>query len=189
VLDHKLVKKVLFVIQTLTKAVMHIYQFREDDSVMKANRILRSASELSSAEYIADRVKIAYQSLGSDDIPELESLYTEDVHFEDPARALQGLKPLMNHFASLFENLQSCSFKFHQVLINETDIFMSWTMFVAHPKLRNGATIRVEGCSLLRTRHGRIYYHRDYYDLGAMVYEQVPALGLFIKKIRQRLGR
>ena len=176
-------------IQTLTKAVIQRYLFIKDGNLMKANRVLRSASQLSSAEYIADRVKIAYQSLGSDDIPELESLYTEDVHFEDPARALQGRRSLMDHFASLFENLESCSFKFHQVLINETDIFMSWTMFVAHPKLRNGATIRVEGCSLFRTRHGRIYYHRDYYDLGEMVYEQLPAIGLFIKKIRQRLGR
>ena len=105
-------------IQTLTKAVIQRYLFIKDGNLMKANRVLRSASQLSSAEYIADRVKIAYQSLGSDDIPELESLYTEDVHFEDPARALQGRRSLMDHFASLFENLESCSFKFHQVQIS-----------------------------------------------------------------------
>ena len=156
---------------------------------MRSNPILTSASELSSAEYIADRVKAAYRSLGTDDLAELETLYTEDVHFEDPAHALQGRKPLMGYFASLFSNLESCRFKFHQTLISDTDIFMSWTMFITHPKLRNGATIRVEGGSLLKTRYGRIYYHRDYFDMGAMVYEQLPVLGPVVRKIKQRLGQ
>lgn len=156
---------------------------------MRAHTKLTSASELSSAEYIANRVKAAYKSLGSDDLAELETLYTEDVHFEDPAHALQGRKPLMDYFASLFSNLESCSFKFHQTLIGDTDIFMSWTMFIEHPKLRNGETIRVEGSSLLKTRNGRIYYHRDYFDMGAMLYEHLPVLGLVVRKIKQRLGQ
>jgi ketosteroid isomerase-like protein len=119
----------------------------------------------------------------------LETLYTEDVHFEDPAHALQGRKPLMDYFASLFRNLESCSFKFHQTLMSDTDIFMSWTMFIEHPKLRNGATIRVEGGSLLKTRNGKIYYHRDYFDMGAMIYEHLPLLGRVVKKVKQRLGQ
>lgn len=150
---------------------------------------LTSASELPNAEYIAGRVKSAYQSLGTDALAELEILYTEDVHFEDPAHALQGRKPLMLYFASLFSNLESCSFKFHQTLMSDTDIFMSWTMFIEHPKLRNGAKIRVEGGSLLKTRNGQIYYHRDYFDMGAMLYENLPVLGLVVRKIKQRLGQ
>jgi len=94
-----------------------------------------------------------------------ESLYTEDVHFEDPAHALQGRKTLMDYFASMFKNLDSCSFKFHQSIIGDTDIFLLWTMFISHPKLCKGETIRVEGGSHLRTRHVRIFYHRDYFDI------------------------
>lgn len=156
---------------------------------MRANPILKSASNVSSAEYTADRVKSAYYSLGTADLEALETLYTEDVHFEDPAHALQGRKALMGYFASMFKNLDSCSFKFHQTIINETDIFLSWTMFISHPKLRKGETIRVEGGSFLKTRHGRVFYHRDYFDLGAMLYEQLPVLGTIISKIKQRLGQ
>jgi ketosteroid isomerase-like protein len=86
---------------------------------MRSNPILKSATSLSSAEYTADRVKSAYQAMGTDDLGSLEALYTEDVHFEDPAHALQGRKALMNHFTSLFKNLDSCSFKFHQTLIGD----------------------------------------------------------------------
>ena len=156
---------------------------------MRSNPILKSASDLSSAEYTADRVKDAYKALGTDDLGALESLYTEDVHFEHLAHALQGRHTLMAYFKALFENLDSCSFKFHQTLISDADIFMSWTMFISHPKLRNGETIRVEGGSLLKTRHGRIFYHRDYFDMGAMLYEQLLLLGVIIRKIKQRLGQ
>ena len=63
---------------------------------MRSNPILKSATSLSSAEYTADRVKSAYQAMGTDDLGSLEALYTEDVHFEDPAHALQGRKALLN---------------------------------------------------------------------------------------------
>ena len=156
---------------------------------MRLGPLLVSASEVSSAQYVADRVRLAYESLGTDDLHLLETLYTEDVHFEDPAHALQGRKTVMNYFSSLFSNLKSCSFKFHQTLISDTDIFISWTMFISHSKLRNGETIRVEGGSLLKTRNGKIFYHRDYFDLGAMLYEHLPVLGLLVSKIKQRLGQ
>ncbi len=156
---------------------------------MRLNPILKSASDLSSAEYAADRVKDAYKALNIDGVGVLESLYTEDVHFEDPVNALQGRSTLMAYFDSIFKNLQSCSFKFHQSVISDADIFMSWTMFISHPKLRNVETIRVDGGSLLKTRHGRIFYQRDYFDMGAMLYEQLSLLGLITRKIRQKLGQ
>jgi hypothetical protein len=37
-------------------------------------------------------------------------------------------------------------------------------------------------------RNNRIYYPRDYFDLGAFVYENVPMLGSIIKRIKQRLA-
>lgn len=156
---------------------------------MSVNPILKSALEVTSAGYIADRVQVAYKCLDSEQLATLETLYTEDVHFEDPAHALQGRKTLMAYFASMFKNLDSCSFKFHQTLISDTDIFMSWTMFISHPKLRSGETIRVEGGSLLKTRNGKIFFHRDYFDMGAMLYENLPVLGLIVRKIKRQFGQ
>jgi len=89
----------------------------------------------------------------------------------------------------MFKNLENCSFKFHQTLSNGSDIFLAWTMFLNHPRLRSGETIRVEGASFLKTRNGKIYYHRDYFDMGAMLYEHVPLLGRIIQRIKQGLGQ
>ena len=51
---------------------------------------LKSAQNLTSADYLASRVKEAYQSLGTENLSDVESLYTSDIYFEDPLHAVQG---------------------------------------------------------------------------------------------------
>ncbi len=150
---------------------------------------LKVAQNLTSAEYLAQRVKEAYLSIGSENVADLESLYTSDIHFEDPSHAVQGKRSLMRYLHKQFSNVSKCSFKFHSSIASETDIFLAWTMFFNHPQLRGGDTIRVEGSSYLRTRNGKIYYHRDYFDMGAMLYEHLPLLGRIIQRLKQRLGQ
>jgi limonene-1,2-epoxide hydrolase len=150
---------------------------------------LKAAQNLTSADYLAQRVKEAYLSIGSENVADLESLYTSDIHFEDPSHAVQGKRSLMRYLHKQFSNLSKCSFKFHSSIASETDIFLTWTMFLNHPKLRGGDTIRVEGSSYLRTRNGKIYYHRDYFDMGAMLYEHLPLLGRIIQRLKHRLGQ
>ena len=150
---------------------------------------LKAAQNLTSADYLAQRVKEAYLSIGSENVADLESLYTSDIHFEDPSHAVQGKRSLMRYLHKQFSNLSKCSFKFHSSIASETDIFLTWTMFLNHQKLRGGDTIRVEGSSYLRTRNGKIYYHRDYFDMGAMLYEHLPLLGRIIQRLKQRLGQ
>ena len=148
-----------------------------------------SASNFISVEHLAKRVMSAYQTCGRDNLDNVDSLYTADVYFEDPSHAMQGKEALLDYFANVFANLEDCSFKFHQTISNSTDIFMSWTMFVNHPKLKSGETIRVEGASYLKTRNGKIYYQRDYFDMGAMVYEHLPLIGRILNNVKQRLGQ
>ena len=150
---------------------------------------LTFASEQTSAEYLAKRVEEAYHNISPGNIGVVESLYTHDAYFEDPSHGVQGKAALVNHFTKTFEKLQGCSFKFQQTVSNGADIFMAWTMFVNYPSLKGGQTIRVEGASFLKTRNGKIYYHRDYFDLGSLLYEHVPVLGRIILKIKQRIAK
>ena len=76
---------------------------------MRSYPKLTSASELHATEHIADQVYSVYQSLGADDLVKLETLYSEDVHFEDPAHALQGRKQLMDYFTSLPRISRECA--------------------------------------------------------------------------------
>lgn len=153
---------------------------------MTATPELKPAEDLTSADYLAQRVRDAYQSLASAQIADVESLYTEDVHFEDPSHAIQGKSALIRYFGKMFKKLDQCSFKFHSTIADGTNVCLTWTMFLKHSKLGGGKMIRVEGVSYLKTRNGKIYYHRDYFDMGALLYEHLPVVGKIIQRSKQR---
>lgn len=47
----------------------------------------------------------------------------------------------------------------------------------------------VEGATRLEfDETGKVCLHRDYFDLGAMLYEQLPLLGAVVRTIKGRLG-
>jgi len=137
---------------------------------------------------LADALKRAYCSLATGNTAELAPLYSEDVYFEDPSHGIQGKAALVERFQHLYSKVDSCNFKFHQTLDTGGEIFLAWTMILRQRGLKSGEVIRVEGASFLKVRNNRIYYHRDYFDLGAFVYENVPMLGSIIKRIKQRLA-
>ncbi|HGP4674712.1 TPA: nuclear transport factor 2 family protein, partial [Vibrio cholerae O1] len=41
----------------------------------------------------------------------------------------------------------------------------------------------------LHFAEGKVTYHRDYFDMGEMLYEQLPVLGQVIRAIKRRLGQ
>jgi len=137
---------------------------------------------------LADALKRAYCSLATGNTAELAPLYSEDIYFEDPSHGIQGKAALIERFQHLYSKVDSCNFKFHQTLDTGGEIFLAWTMILRQRGPKSGEVTRVEGASFLKVRNNRIYYHRDYFDLGAFVYENVPMLGSIIKRIKQRLA-
>lgn len=156
---------------------------------MPATQVVDAKAGLTSTHHLADRVIAVYAKLGVDNLELVESLYSTDVYFEDPAHSIHGKTTLLAYFTNMFKNLQDCRFEFHQKMVSSSDIFLTWTMHLKHPRLNGGEPIAVEGCSFLNTRDGQICRHRDYFDMGAMVYEHLPLLGRIVKSIRHRLGQ
>jgi limonene-1,2-epoxide hydrolase len=54
--------------------------------------------------------------------------------------------------------------------------------------MNKGKPIAVDGITMLKIADDRVVYHRDYYDLGQMVYENIPLIGRLIKKIKRALS-
>ncbi|MEZ5515996.1 MAG: nuclear transport factor 2 family protein [Gammaproteobacteria bacterium] len=137
---------------------------------------------------LARRVQKTYENLSLERLVLLREIYTEDVCFEDPAHGIQGLDALTAYFRKLYANVEQCRFKFHRSVVSSEGLFFSWTMILRHRHLKRGQFIRVEGASYLKVRDGKVYYHRDYFDLGAMVYENIPLLGSIVRLVRSRIA-
>ncbi|WP_016957378.1 nuclear transport factor 2 family protein [Catenovulum agarivorans] len=127
-----------------------------------------------------------YQSLSKDNLETLADIYDAKVMFQDPLHIISGLENLTQYFANMYENVQSCRFEIESSHFAEQQIFLYWTMHFQHPKLKKGQTILVEGHSRLKFVGNKVICHRDYFDVGAMLYEHVPILGGFVRSIKNR---
>ncbi|TCS37113.1 nuclear transport factor 2 family protein [Reinekea marinisedimentorum] len=130
-----------------------------------------------------------YQQLSTDNLTLLEDIYAESVEFQDPMHFVSGLSNLQSYFHNLYTNLKECRFEITDVIFNEREAAIYWVMNYRHPKLNNGKTVTVEGHSRLKGHDGRVHYHRDYLDLGAMLYEQIPVIGAFVKQVKRRASK
>ena len=127
-----------------------------------------------------------YQDLTINNLDLLQYIYDEDIVFEDPIHQVSGLNELITYFENLYLNLTYCDFDIHQVITATEQAAVFWVMEFQHPKLNKGHMITVAGSSHLKARDNKIYFHRDYFDAGAMFYEHIPLIGFAIKKIKQR---
>ena len=62
-------------------------------------------------------------------------------------------------------------------------------MSYSHKRLNSAQPIQVQGHSLLKMADDKVIYHRDYVDLGAMLYEHIPLLGKVIRTIKARASQ
>lgn len=130
-----------------------------------------------------------YQQLDKQQLHRLPEVYAEQVVFTDPAHRIEGLAALGDYFAALYQRLAYCRFIITSQQQQGSQAWLGWTMTFSHPRLRGGEPVTVEGATHLEfDEAGKVCQHRDYFDLGAMLYEQLPLLGPVVRTIKMRLG-
>ncbi len=130
-----------------------------------------------------------YQQLNLQQLHRLPEVYADEVVFIDPAHRIEGLAALNDYFAALYQRLAYCRFEIISQQQQGTQAWLSWVMTFSHPRLAAGQPIRVEGATRLEfDAAGKVRVHRDYFDLGALLYEQLPLLGPLVRLIKGRLG-
>ncbi|MGY3875949.1 nuclear transport factor 2 family protein [Aeromonas enteropelogenes] len=130
-----------------------------------------------------------YQQLDRQQLHRLSEVYADEVIFIDPAHRIEGLAALSDYFAALYQRLAYCRFVITSQQQQGRQAWLGWTMTFSHPRLRGGKPVTVEGATRLEfDEQGKVCLHRDYFDLGAMLYEQLPLLGSLVRTIKGRLG-
>ncbi|CAM3791134.1 SnoaL-like domain protein [Vibrio aerogenes CECT 7868] len=130
-----------------------------------------------------------YQKLNASTLALLAEIYHPEVVFEDPAHRVQGLDSLEQYFQHLFENVTGCHFYIKEQFQQQDIGFVTWKMVFIHTKLNKGQPVEVHGVSQIQFSDGLVKYHRDYFDLGSMLYEHVPLVGWAVRQLKQRLSQ
>jgi len=137
---------------------------------------------------LLDQVKVAWGKFDLAALDKLEPLYHSDVRFIEPAGEIRGRDALFKHFRQSCHDLTHCRFEFDgsMEVIDSTQGFLVWEMTFKHKKLNQGNEIIVPGTTYLEFTDS-ITLHRDWFDLGVTVYENIPLLGRVIKSVKLRL--
>jgi hypothetical protein len=130
-----------------------------------------------------------FNSLSFSNLSLVDEFYAPDAEFSDPIVRIKGRAKITEYYQGLYQNVESIRFEFSS-LIEEGDTCAAvWTMYLKARKLKGGDEIALAGVSHFLFSPGSLLvdYHRDYFDMGAFVYEHIPLLGSAIRAIKRRL--
>lgn len=140
----------------------------------------------SASDQVLDRFLTLFNEMGSGHTGDLASVYSERVTFTDPFVSVRGLDPLREYFGGAYENVIHCRFRFAEAVVGPTGTAcVPWVMVLRHKRIRRGDTIEVDGISHLQIKDDRIVSHRDYFDAGQLLYENLPVLGTAVRWLRK----
>ncbi len=129
-----------------------------------------------------------FNALAKGNLNKLSEVYSEDIRFQDPLETVQGLDELTRYFAGAYANVISCRFDFGEAIVQGEFAAVPWVMHLRHKRIRKGREVQVRGISHLEIRDGMVCYHRDYFDAGEMLYENLPVVGRVIRWIKDQAG-
>ncbi|MGF1723568.1 nuclear transport factor 2 family protein [Photobacterium nomapromontoriensis] len=139
------------------------------------------------ATALIDRFARVYSDMDKDNVSVIADIYHDDVIFEDPVHRIEGLSALMAYFERLFKSVDECQFQIHESISRDDVAYLQWTMLFSHSKLFHGRLQKVVGCSRIQFSGEKVIQHRDYFDMGQMIYEGIPFVGALIRKLKSQV--
>src|SRR5690554_30490 len=132
--------------------------------------------------------RVLFNQLDKGNLHKLPAVYSEDIQFQDPLGAVEGLDALTHYFAWAYSNVISCQFVFEDAVVQDSSATIPWVMLLRHKRIRGGREIQVAGISHVAVKCGKICYHRDYFDAGQLLYENLPVIGRVVRWVKGYAG-
>ncbi|SHK48699.1 SnoaL-like domain-containing protein [Marinobacter antarcticus] len=155
---------------------------------MKAAATIEVGHPNSAVPATLAQFKVLFNELDKGNLKKLPAVYSEDIRFQDPLGAVVGLDALTHYFAGAYANVISCHFAFEDAVVQDSFASIPWVMHLRHKRILGGREIQVAGISHLKVKDGKICYHRDYFDAGQLLYENLPVVGSVIRWVKGYAG-
>lgn len=136
-------------------------------------------------------IESLFNNFNSDTMHLADDFYDPDVVFRDPIVELRGRDSLKAYYVDMYKNVTSIRFDFSGGIEKNEEVVVFWTMELRAKGLKGGERVLLDGTSHIRYggESGKVIYHRDYFDMGAFVYENIPVLGPIVRYTKKRLSK
>tara|TARA_B100000676_G_C17814281_1_gene699160 strand:- start:239 stop:670 length:432 start_codon:yes stop_codon:yes gene_type:complete len=131
------------------------------------------------------KVKTWYENLDRNSLDEIENYYDKEIFFKDPFNEINNRDNLKKIFHHMFENLENPHFVFIDSIDKKDQAFLTWDFHLKY----NCKDYKIHGSSHLKfSKKQKIFYHRDYWDVGEEVLTKIPVLKNIYAFLRKKLA-
>lgn len=137
---------------------------------------------------LTEKIKKAFNDLNAQNLDILNSFYDQNAVFQDPVGKANGLNEIKKYYQHVYKNVEEISFNFIDIRTSGPHYYAHWIMRLKARSLNFGKSFEVDGLSHIEfNEKNLVVYHRDYLDLGSMLYERIPVIGSLVRKIKSLL--
>jgi len=132
---------------------------------------------------LPQRVKHFYERISSEGaaaMPELEELYSSDIHFINPVVDEVGLAAFQVQWQKALKSYKL--FQFHDIVVIGTDEFFTMTYSMSL-KFAIGPVFKSNMATDCHGRDGKVYLCRDYFDVVGSLVQPFPPFAWLYKKV------
>lgn len=131
-----------------------------------------------------------FSGLSKDTMYMVDEYYAEDIEFHDPMVNIKGREALKDYYAGVYEGPQEVSFEYPSEIQQDNEIVLIWKMKFVNKDFNRGEPVYVDGSShIIFNDEGKAVYHRDYFDMGQMIYKHVPILKHMVNFVDKKLAK
>lgn len=133
-----------------------------------------------------DGVQRYFAGMTADSVRELTAaVYAPEAYLNDTLVGIDGADSIEAYFSHTMERARLLNVEFLEKAPAGTDWYVRWRMTVAADGLNGGEEVVTYGVTQFRfDADGRVLIHKDFWDSGTGLYEQLPVLGGVIGRVR-----
>lgn len=127
-----------------------------------------------------------FTGMTADSVRELTArVYAPQGYLNDTLVGIDGADRIEAYFSHTMERARLLNVEFLDRAPAGTDWYVRWRMTVAADGLNGGQEVVTYGVTQFRfDADGRVLIHKDFWDSGTGLYEQLPVIGSAVRRVR-----
>lgn len=133
-----------------------------------------------------DRLQAYFRNMTADSVrKQTARVYAPEAYLNDTLVGIEGAARIEAYFSHTMQETRVLNVRFLDRASNGIDCFVRWEMTIEHGSLAGGEPVLSYGVTQFRfDQEGRVLLHKDFWDSGTGLYEQLPLLGPILGRIR-----
>ncbi len=113
------------------------------------------------------------------------AVYAPEAYLNDTLVGIEGAAAIEAYFARTLQRATVLDVEFLDRAPAGTDWYVRWRMTVEADGLNGGRPVLTYGVTQFRfDGQGRVLVHKDFWDAGSGLYEQLPVIGGLVRRVR-----